>query len=221
VSDTFVDLTYRGLALGRRVKLTQVRPTTAYLELPAPMPVGTLIGILTDDTVALDAQVVAIHEQVGGSEQVPGMVVKPRLEGDAAQAWWNARVTLPQAARPPTEPPPVPAQPATIVLPKRRTLEGTTPPGVPELVDDGLKTTVMQAIDPDEAGISTEPTGPSNDDGRSTTAMSAVDLAALGLEPNTQTTNGQLPVIAVDDEEDSGATGDKPDGKTKKKRRRR
>ena len=43
VSESFVDLTYRGLPLGRRIKLTQVRPSSGYLELAAPMPVGTAI----------------------------------------------------------------------------------------------------------------------------------------------------------------------------------
>lgn len=223
MGDTFVDLTYRGLALGRRVKLAQVRPTSAYLELPAPMPVGTMIGILTDDTVALDAQVIAIHEQVGGSEQVPGMRVKPRLEGDVAQAWWNARVTLPESAPRPTEPPPLPPQPAAIVLPKRRTLEGTAIPT--ELVDDGVKTSVMHAVEPDDSVPIEQPA----DEAPKTTAMSAVDLAALGLDAsalNTQSTTDQIPVIADADEDDSG---DKPDGdgtangngKAKRKRRRR
>ena len=39
--ESFVDLTYRGLSLGRRIKLTQVRPTSGTLELVSPMPVGT------------------------------------------------------------------------------------------------------------------------------------------------------------------------------------
>jgi len=49
VNESFVDLTYRGLSLGRRIKLTQVRPSSGYLELPSPMPVGTLVAISTDD----------------------------------------------------------------------------------------------------------------------------------------------------------------------------
>src|SRR5688572_11683667 len=60
MSESYVDLTYRGLALGRRVKLTQVRPSAGYLELPTPMPVGTTIAIVTDEGVALDARVLAI-----------------------------------------------------------------------------------------------------------------------------------------------------------------
>src|SRR2546423_3505419 len=99
--ETFVDLTYRGLPLGRRVKLAQVRPTTAYLELASPMPVGTAIGILTDDTVALDAQVIEVHE-VASAEHAPGMIVRPKLVGEAAKAWWEARVALPEL--PPAKP---------------------------------------------------------------------------------------------------------------------
>src|SRR6185503_15102690 len=92
--ESFVDLAYRGLSLGRRVKLTQVRPSTGYLETPAPMPVGTMIAIATDDGHHLDAIVTSIHEQVGGSDKHPGMTVKPKLEG-ATAAWWKERVALP------------------------------------------------------------------------------------------------------------------------------
>ncbi len=223
MGDTFVDLTYRGLALGRRVKLAQVRPSTAYLELPAPMPVGTAIGILTDDTVALDAQVIEVHEQVGGVEG-PGMLVRPRLAGDVARAWWSARVTLPELPAShsgrsvPVVPaaPVLPAQASTVVMPKRRTLDGVAAPAVPELIEDGVKTSVMQAVDPDEQSIPVV-----QDDGRQTTAMSAVDLAALGLDQNAATTTGQLPVVTPDDDGDDTGNGDKPDSKSKKKRRRR
>jgi muramoyltetrapeptide carboxypeptidase len=92
--ESFVDLAYRGLSLGRRVKLTQVRPTTGYLETPAPMPVGTMIAIATDDGHDLEAIVTSIHEQVGGSDRHPGMTVKPKLEG-AIATWWKERVVLP------------------------------------------------------------------------------------------------------------------------------
>lgn len=209
--DTYVDLTYRGLALGRRVKLAQVRPSTAYLELPAPMPVGTVIGILTDDTVAVDAQVIEIHEQVAGAELPPGMVVKPRLSGDVAQAWWQQRVTLPElSSRADTPAAPVVAPPIVAkVMPKRRTLEGAA--AVPDLVDDGLKTSVMEVVDPDEASIPVV-----QDDGRNTTAMSAVDLAALGLDPTATSTTGQIPVMTGDDDD-----GDKPSASGMKRKRKR
>ncbi|HEY4059801.1 MAG TPA: hypothetical protein VGM39_24470 [Kofleriaceae bacterium] len=119
--ESFVDLSYRGLSLGRRVKLTQVRPTTGYLETPAPMPVGTSIAIATDEGHAIEAIVTSIHEQVGGLEQAPGMTVTPKLAGALAD-WWKERVQLPEAppAPPPAEPPPplpVAVAPAAPVVP--------------------------------------------------------------------------------------------------------
>jgi hypothetical protein len=110
VIESFVDLTYRGLALGRRIKLTQVRPTTGYLELPMPMPVGTQIAIATDEGVTLEATVTQIHEQVGGSDRVPGMIVKPALDVAAAQSWWQARVALAED----DPPPPSRSRPVTV-----------------------------------------------------------------------------------------------------------
>ncbi len=100
VIESFVDLTYRGLPLGRRIKLTQVRPSTGYLEMPTPMPVGTSIAIATDDGLALDAVVTQIYEQVGGSDRVPGMIVRPALADETAASWWKARVALPEATAP-------------------------------------------------------------------------------------------------------------------------
>lgn len=117
--ESFVDLTYRGLALGRRIKLTSVRPTTGYLELPMPMPVGTLIAINTDEGVQLEATVTVIHEQVGGSERVPGMIVKPSLADEAAGSWWKARVSLPEESdpRPPERSRPITVRPRTHTVP--------------------------------------------------------------------------------------------------------
>jgi hypothetical protein len=119
VIESFVDLTYRGLALGRRIKLTQVRPTTGYLELPMPMPVGTLVALTTDEGVSLEAVVMSIHEQIGGSERVPGMTVKPSLAGEGAQSWWQARVALPEDSdgKQPTRDRPITVRPRTHTVP--------------------------------------------------------------------------------------------------------
>lgn len=128
--ESFVDLTYRGLALGRRIKLTSVRPTTGYLELPMPMPVGTLIAINTDEGVQLEATVAAIHEQVGGSDRVPGMIVKPSLADEAAGSWWKARVSLPEEAepRPPERSRPITVRPRTHTVPGPTAAEQPLPP---------------------------------------------------------------------------------------------
>jgi len=96
VIESFVDLTYRGLSLGRRVRLTQIRPSTGYLELAAPMPVGAQIAIVAEDGVAFEAIVTAIHEQISGSDRAAGMTVAPALGEAQAAAWWTARVVLPE-----------------------------------------------------------------------------------------------------------------------------
>ncbi|MGE0549550.1 MAG: hypothetical protein AB7R00_20960 [Kofleriaceae bacterium] len=142
--ESFVDLTYRGMSLARRVKLTQVRPTTCYLEMPTPMPVGTSIRITTDDGIELEATVMSIHEQVGGSDKPPGMTVAPKLAADAsdpAVVWFKARVALPEE----TAPAPsrtrsmtvrprshtVPQPPSGEVIDAPRTGAPSTPPPLP------------------------------------------------------------------------------------------
>ena len=213
--ESFVDLNYRGLALGRRVKLTQVRPSTGYLELAAPMPVGTAINISTDEGVQLDATITEVHEQVGGADKPPGMLVRPKLDADAAKSWWSARVAMPELAKPQA------AAPVGTVRPKRKS-DG----GVPELVDDGRNTAVMEVVDPTTPELvrDTAPevevidvpplrdSSPSiQDDGKRTTAMDAVDLEALGLDP--ASSSGSMPTATDDDNDKSGGA--------RKKRKRR
>lgn len=138
--ESFVDLTYRGLALGRRVRLTQIRPSTGYLELAAPMPVGAQIAVIAEDGATFDAIVTGVHEQVAGSDRTPGMTVAPALGDAAAAAWWTSRVQLPDdealrprhatggRARPPT------------VRPRSRTAPTAPPAGaaaeVPAIIAD-------------------------------------------------------------------------------------
>ena len=196
MSESFVDLTYRGLPLGRRIKLTQVRPTSGYLEMPTPMPVGTAISISTDEGLSIDALVTSIHEQVGGSDRAPGMQIAPALTDDTLTGWWQARVALPEEPAP--EPPPPSggrAAPVT-VRPRSRTVPAPVPapPQVEEpaasdtvsmsaaeitgATEDAAATTVMAAVDPallDAAHAVV-------DDGKRTVVMSAVDPAALGLD---------------------------------------
>lgn len=245
MSESFVDLSYRGLALGKRIKLTQVRPGSGYLEIPTPMPVGTKIGMTTDDGVQLEAIVAEVHEQVGGSEQTPGMLVKPTLDVAAADAWWKARASG-QDAKPDRATPA--ADDAGVVTVKSPRMTGEL--AVPELVDDGRDTGVMDAIDPEGEKSSavetqivdvpldglprdTNPTmaaAPASGEEMSrTTAMDAVDLAALGLS----TGSGEMKAVKPEDyADDDAAAGngngdagdskpDAPGGGKKKKRKRR
>src|SRR3569623_2547148 len=89
MSESFVDLTYRGLTLGRKVKLTQVRPSSGILEHVAPLPVGTSIGIASDDGTLFDAVVTDEREQPGAA--AASKPVRPRLEVEAAKAWWKEK----------------------------------------------------------------------------------------------------------------------------------
>jgi hypothetical protein len=198
MSDCYVDLSYRGLALARRVKLTQLRPSTGYVEMPTPMPVGTAIAIATDDGVTVDAVVAEIHEQVGGSSHTPGMLVRPSL-GGAAVDWWKARVVEPDLPAPEDLRATDPMVPTTIVG-KRMTGEIA----VPEVVDDGNNTAVMDAVEP-----------PVEDDGKRTMMMDAVDLEALGLDPNARP-SAEITAVAppIDDDPE-------PKSPAKKKRKKR
>ena len=210
--ESFVDLTYRGLSLGRRVKLTQVRPSTGYVETPAPMPVGTAISIATDDGITLDAVVMAIHEQVGGSERVPGMVVAPALADEARQSWWKERVALPEEPPASTRVKPVTVRPRSQTIAEPPHPEPVDPPtlAMPVIEDDeaqGRATTVMNAIDQDTLerltrssdevpAISTTGDHEVVDDGKKTMMMDAIDPAALGLDM------GSGPMAAASDDED-------------------
>jgi hypothetical protein len=242
MSESFVDLSYRGLALGKRIKLTQVRPSSGYLEMPTPMPVGTAIGIATDNGLSFEALVAEIHEQVGGSDRAPGMTIRPRLEADAQQDWWKARVALPEL-EPPAKPGPARPEPGkseeppgkVTVVSRRMTGEQA----VPELVDDGHNTAVMAAVDdtqiaPPPIVVSSRATNPGMavvtesphqiiDDGKRTVAMDAVDLAALGLDA---ASSGHMTAAKPEEIEDepSGVveTGaDKPEGGKKKRKKKR
>lgn len=197
--ESFVDLAYRGLSLGRRVKLTQVRPTTGYLETPAPMPVGTTISIATDDGPTLEAIVTAIHEQVGGSEKAPGMTVKPALS-DAGAAWWKERVALPEEAPPPPPPRTITVRPRSNTVvedhPAGATVTAaasprvTAPmPAIAPSVDPAMvaalaaaSQTVAQASVPEDAG------------GR-TIVMQAMTPEALEM----MRTSDELPVARISD----------------------
>lgn len=152
VGESFVDLTYRGLPLGRRIKLTQIRPSAGFLELPAPMPVGTRIGISAGDGVALEAIVTQVIEQSSGSERAPGMTVALALaEGapdDAGRAWWRERSSPEDAAAVAAVPAAVPAAPApdpAVALARTRTtsaISGAPPVSAPP-VDDARPTEEM------------------------------------------------------------------------------
>ena len=199
--ESFVDLAYRGLSLGRRVKLTQVRPSTGYLETPAPMPVGTMIAISTDDGHNLEAIVTAIHEQVGGSDKHPGMTVKPKLEG-AIAAWWKERVALPEEE----PPPPARSKPLT-VRPRTNTVvedapAGASAPAAIKPTTTAPMPTAAPAVDPAMAAALAaasqtvaRASAPVEEPGGRTTVMPAVDPETL--EKLSRTSSEDIPVTRI------------------------
>lgn len=174
--ESFVDLTYRGLSLGRRVKLSQVRPSSGYLETPAPMPVGTRIQIATDEGPVLQATVKSIHEQTGGSDKAPGMTVAPDLASEAVESWWRARVAYPDEA-PSVAAPVVGRTPSQVTV---RPRSHTTPEPIPAMLaadpePPNGKTIAMAAVVPDP-----EPTAKDAvPEAKATTVMNAVDQELL------------------------------------------
>lgn len=89
--DAFVDVTYRGLAVGEKLELTELGPTTAYLEAPQPLPVGATLDVATESGLTFSVDVIRVQEQVAGAEHAPGMrVVARELAGEVA-SWWNER----------------------------------------------------------------------------------------------------------------------------------
>lgn len=237
MTESFVDLGYRGVSLARRIKLAQVRPSAAYLETPAPMPVGSAITITGDDGTTIEAVVTMIHEQVGGSTTTPGMAVKPTLAGAAAE-WWQARVTLPEEepAKPrvivdPVETPaPGVAQPRATAPMAAVTPESTLPAAVPPMPSASEQAQIVSRnrsdsaapvpiIEPDDHSkrtsimdaVSAEQlaalTAVDDDDGKKTEMMASVDLAALGLD-NPASSSGGIPVSS--DASDESEPADRP-----------
>lgn len=91
MSETFVGASSRGVELGRRLALSEIGPTSAYLEHPAPMPVGSELRITGDDGVELGVVVVRVCEQVAGADRSPGMFVRVVELAGEAETWWRGR----------------------------------------------------------------------------------------------------------------------------------
>jgi hypothetical protein len=209
VIESFVDLTYRGLSLGRRVRLNQVRPSTGYLELAAPMPVGSEIAIAADDGTAFDAVVTAVYEQVTGSERTPGMTVAPALAAEAASAWWAARVNLPDddalrpraatgsaRSRPPTVRPRSHTTPTPPPPPSEATIEATTDE-VPTIIAD-LDARVTAA-----AGLAARPADDRNAMHTMVMPLSEIEaLTAASADPDSDSDSAAVPAddhVVIDD----------------------
>ncbi len=208
MSESYVDLQYRGLPLARRVRLTSVRPREGYVETATPMPVGTAIRITSEEGVAIDARVIAVTEQPASAPGAPppGMQIAPVLDGEAG-SWWAARVALPDAPPAPkrmviqaTQPVAIPAAvlaaaptPHAAPLPAQvpaAPIVAPGPAGKPaQTVLDTMETIPMPVIEDDELEA---------DQGKRTVVMDAIVAEEL-LEQVAADSNPGMPPVIVDD----------------------
>ena len=230
--EVFVDVTYRGLELGRRLKLREVGPSTAYLEHGTPMPVGSQVVLATDEGLAIPVVVVRVHEQVAGAEMPPGMRVQAAGLDGAAAGWWRDLVSrddpqipeaevAPMRRAKPLEPPPMPIEaPAPEPTDQTQKMEPVEEAAPAPEVEDDRPTTIMSAVAPPE---DTDPGAPNKGNGHlegnpsRTTVMSAQEIReALGTDPSAP--------VPIDDEgggAGNGETGAEDRGRGKRSRRRR
>ncbi len=246
-NEAFVDVTWRGLEVGKRVKLHGIHPGDGYLDHATPMPVGTLLSIKTDDGLEFSATVTRVHEQVGGTNESPGMQIAPSLEG-AAKAWWKTRAeALPApvvVAAPDLAPTPA-ASPAAVLaaaagngnkhdpradIVARSTLTMSTVEVQRALAAmkaddaddrDAGTTDVMEAVDPATIeGLAGETDDDGIvDDGKRTSVMSAVDVSAI-VEATETETSGAVNGDDGGNGTDDGPTGDGPAAAGTGKKRR-
>lgn len=238
MSEAFVDVTYRGLEVGRRLKLTQVGPSTAYLEHGTPMPVGAQVELAVGDGLTIPAVVLRVHEQVAGADQAPGMRVRAAGLDGAAAGWWQERVSCADPVIPEEQATPTPRTTQVAVVaagpgvktsaPEAKTvmmaavapppdvepevaveMEADEPPD--EAEDEAPKTIMMEAVAPPPEDEEPAPRGGNGRNPSATTVMSAVEIQeALGDAADSSSSSNGNGEPAPDD----GARG-------KKRRRRR
>lgn len=140
--EQFVDLRYLGIELGRRLRLSEVGPETAYVEAPTPMPVGSELEIEAGGVTAR-AVVLRVQEQVAGAERPPGMRVRAVELSGAARDWWQGLVSAEDPVIPEAAP-----EPAAEAAGEPAAEEVAHRGEAGEVVDDGKKTEIMQAVEP-------------------------------------------------------------------------
>lgn len=96
-SEQRVDVSYRGLEVGRGLQLSHVGPRTAYLALDAPMPVGSELQLAVTDGPRITVRVLRVQEHARvlehAGELPPGMRLGVIGLDEEARAWWEALVT--------------------------------------------------------------------------------------------------------------------------------
>ena len=192
MGDRFVDVSYRGLEIGRQLKLRDVTTEGAYLESTTPMPVGSPIEVIIDDGTRLAAMVASVHEQVAGGtgSDSPGMRIRPVASGVAARRWWENQ----------PEPPPR-AAPAT------RDVADVPPPTIIEVAPPAVAAnaaTVDEPAAPINGAVATHDSGePTIDSMSSSDSIPVVSVADIS-------SSGELDAVDVDDDDASESSASRP-----------
>ncbi len=162
-AEEFVDVSYRGIEVGKQLKLIEFGPTTAYLEHPKPLPVGTQVELVAGG-VQFSARVLRVNEQVAGAEIEAGMRLGVALEGDA-KGWWEQQVSgedpqIPEPVPPAVEAavadsPPVLAEAAADADSAAVAVEPEAVPVEAESADTARPTLEMAAVEPSDSDVST------------------------------------------------------------------
>jgi hypothetical protein len=216
VSETFVDVSCRGVEIGRRLHLSEIGPTGAYIEHSVPMPVGSQLQVAIDDGAVIDVVVVRVQEQVAGSDRSPGMFVRAVDLGKNAETWWRERAT---AGRDPVFP-----EPAVEVSPEQRATLEMKP-------EEIAAVTVPAAESEAEPEPEPEPE-PSKGNGAGATIPGISAAAALAASadtvPDVKSTLKMTPdqvraitELAPSEDQNGEADDDGPKGKKRKRRRKR
>lgn len=191
--EQLVDVSYRGLSVGTSVALRDFGPSTAYVEVEDPMPVGSVVDVTNDGGDGFSARVIHVREKTDSAPNA-GMRIFVEELPEAVRGWWSSHVSQedPPAA---TQPPP-PEQAQDAVSPE----PAAEPDAVPEAVPQSQtpqRTQVMAAVDISQIeGLGAR--------------MSSDDFAQRAAEA--------AEVVATSDP-DPAAESD--DGKKKKKRRKK
>lgn len=214
MAEAFVDLLYRGLPLGSRARMSQFDALHAYVELPTPMPVGTLIAIQAEGG-PISAHVIEISEQTAGSERPPGMRIRPVLDGEAKLAWWAQASGDPSmASRAPDAPQP---EVKADAAPSQR-----AEAAVEALVESPIIAPRSQRADTDVEEVEVRPTEPMD----VPPLPAASEVAASGDDAPAEATDEPSGAVSAADLTESpeppASSGDaSPRGRNKRRNKRR
>lgn len=146
--EQLVDVSYRGLSVGTSVALRDFGPTTAYLEVDDPMPVGSVVDVTNDGGEGFSARVTHVREKTDSAPNA-GMRIFVEELPEAVRGWWSSNVSQEDPPAATAAPPPEP-HPAAEPEPEPEPTPEPAAEAVPEAVPQHQapqQTQVMPAVD--------------------------------------------------------------------------